>query len=268
MASNPTISRLCIYPIKSLDGLEVSETKLFPVGGGLFGDRLWAIFDSSGKAVTGKTEPKIYGLRATFESGLRALILKYEGVTKEFSLAEGSLEPLNKYLSTVLGKPVTLRRCNSKGFPDSTSSPGPSIAGLESFRRVGDWFGGLELAEVRRRFRVSVEISGVEAFWEDRLFGESGSPKSFYAGAVLFHGMGPCMRCPVPVRNPDTGEIFKGFQRKFIQMRRATVGGREGVAEDRLADSYYLAVKTKVPNPEGQVIRMGDQISFNGPTKS
>src|SRR5439155_15684026 len=38
-----------------------------------------------------------------------------------------------------------------------------------------------------------------------------------------FEGSNPCARCPVPPRNPRTGEIIPGFQKRLSDFRRANL---------------------------------------------
>ena len=58
---------------------------------------------------------------------------------------------------------------------------------------------------MRMRFRANLEIGEVPAFWEDRLYGESGTTVRFTVGAVCLEGTNPCQRCVVPTRDPLTG---------------------------------------------------------------
>jgi uncharacterized protein YcbX len=56
--------------------------------------------------------------------------------------------------------------------------------------------------------------------WEDRLFAEDErSVVRFLIGDVAFEGSNPCARCPVPSRDPRTGEILLDFTRRFSDLR-------------------------------------------------
>jgi len=55
----------------------------------------------------------------------------------------------------------------------------------------------MDLDEARKRFRTTLEIDGVPAFWEDQLFGG----RRTQCGALPhrrseFRGSNPCARCP------------------------------------------------------------------------
>ena len=64
--------------------------------------------------------------------------------------------------------------------------------------------------------------------WEDQLFGEEErSEVRFRIGEVNFEGSNPCARCPVPPRDPQTGEIIPCFQKTFpTTAARTSLRGR------------------------------------------
>ena len=261
----PKISSLTIFPIKSLDGLSPGVAPLFSAGG-LWGDRLWAIFDQGGEVVTGKNTPRIFSLRAKFTPDLSEVSLwSGGGSPTSFSLLEcraGRNPSLDKYLSDYFGKGVELRCNEVSGFPDYESNPGPSIVSTASLLEFCKWFPEIELSEARRRFRTSIEIDGVPAFWEDRLFREKGVARRFLLGDVEVHGMGPIMRCPVPTRDPESGDVMRGFQRRFILERQKTLGSAPPESAARLVDGYYMAVKTQVPEAQEKSLSVGDYLTL------
>jgi len=105
-----------------------------------------------------------------------------------------------------------------EGAPDDGLAPGPTIVSTASLQRVCELFPGIELHEARERFRATLEVDGVPAFWEDQLFGENENyPVRFRIGEIAFEGSNPCARCPVPPRNPRTGEDLVGFQKMFAR---------------------------------------------------
>jgi uncharacterized protein len=63
---NPTLEKITIYPIKSLDGTSVNSAQISP-GGALIFDRRWAIVDGDGKVVNAKRTAKIHQLRSQFD---------------------------------------------------------------------------------------------------------------------------------------------------------------------------------------------------------
>lgn len=68
----PTLDRITVYPVKSLDGVEVSEARLL-FGGGLEHDRRWQLVDMEGRVVNAKRTPLVHAIRAEFAiAGLAA----------------------------------------------------------------------------------------------------------------------------------------------------------------------------------------------------
>ena len=49
----PTLDRITVYPVKSLDGVEVAAAQLLP-GAGLEHDRRWQFVDLEGRVVNAK----------------------------------------------------------------------------------------------------------------------------------------------------------------------------------------------------------------------
>lgn len=58
------LARITIYPVKSLDGMDVPEANVLPPGE-LEHDRRFAIVDEEGWAVHGKRTPLVHVIRAS-----------------------------------------------------------------------------------------------------------------------------------------------------------------------------------------------------------
>ncbi len=202
----PTLIQMMIYPIKSLDGKIVNSSQISS-GGTLEFDRRWAIVDDRGKVVNAKRTAKIHQLRSQFDLVGIGSQLEHQSVislqtmddhtTYTFCLTT-ELTALAKWLSQFFGFPVSLIENAVTGFPDDLNAYGPTIVSTATLETVCDWFPNLDLAEVRRRFRTNLELSGVPAFWEDRLFGAPEDVVNFQLGNVQFHGINPCQRCIDP----------------------------------------------------------------------
>jgi uncharacterized protein YcbX len=83
-------------------------------------------------------------------------------------------------------------RHDPAGFPDDLIANGPTIISTASLDTVCDWFPVSTIAEAHLRFRATLELDGVPAFWEDRLFGvELRSVVRFKLGEVAFEGSYP-----------------------------------------------------------------------------
>jgi len=232
----PYVYKLLIYPIKSLDPQEVSKVKVVEKGA-LEHDREFAFFTEEGKVVSAKKEPKLHRIRSfvDFEEGV--FKFSYEG--KEYTFSFGEESKVNDFFSEVLGYRVYLKRNEKGGFPDDTKAHGPTIVSRETLKEVGSWF-GLDEGETTLRFRPNIVLANTEPFWEEKLVG-----KKFYVGEVLFKGEKISKRCPVPTRNPFTGEVYPNFVKKFLEKR----------------EKYILCLNTNIPQSEwGKEIKLKDEV--------
>jgi uncharacterized protein len=263
----PTLTQISIYPIKSLDGKIVDRARI-STGGTLEFDRRWAIVDDRGKVVNAKRTAKIQQLRSQFEiielAAAQQLVINIhtqdDPTYYKFCLTTEITE-LARWLSAFFGFPVSFIENATTGFPDDLNAYGPTIVSTATLETICDWFPGLDLAEARRRFRTNLEISGVPAFWEDRLFGAPGTVVDFQLGDVRFHGSNPCQRCIVPTRNSISGDITPKFQQIFTQQRDRTLPPE--VYRSRFNHFYRLALNTQIPPVEaGKFLKTGDVLGF------
>ena len=255
----PHVARICIYPIKSLDGVEVMQALVLQ-SGALECDRQFAIFDEQGKYVNAKRYAKIHLLRSTFDLENQIVSLQIQGSETEESFSLESETPrLEAWLSEFFDFTVKLRKNLITGFPDDTISPGPTIVSTATLKEVASWYSDLTEDDIRRRMRTTIEIDGVPAFWEDKLFSESDNLINFKVGNLQFVGVNPCQRCIVPTRDAVTAEVNSDFQKIFINKRRDLP---EWVNKSRFNHYYKLAVNTRLANEEigNQIIKIGDEL--------
>ena len=258
----PHISKICIYPIKSLDGVEVMQAKVLQ-SGALESDRQFAIFDERGKYVNGKRHAKIHLLRSKYDLENKIISIRIQGNNRGESFNfESEIQDLEAWLSEFFGFIVKLKKNLIMGFPDDTISPGPTIVSTATLSEVACWYENLTEADIRRRMRTTIEIDGVPAFWEDKLFSESDNFVDFKIGNLQFIGVNPCQRCIVPTRDAVTGQVNSDFQKIFIKKRRETLP--EWVNKSRFNHFYKLTVNTRLADAEvgNQVIQVGDEISL------
>ena len=252
------LDRIEIFPIKSLDAVEVSDSLITP-GGILENDRVYAIVDADGRVVNGKRTDRIHRLRCSFDRAIREVCLGEEGDRSpiRFDLSEPA--PIHRWMSEFFGFSVTLDHEPLKGFPDDRAAFGPTIVSEASLRRVQQWYPELPLENVRRRFRTNLELEGGGAFCEDRLFGAPEELRPFRIGAVHFLGHNPCQRCVVPTRDPGSGAVIHGFQKSFAERRREHLP--EWVDGRRFNHFYRFAVNTSIPASQaGKRLRVGDAL--------
>jgi len=256
--TDPRLSRIAIYPIKSLDPVEREREAIDH--GALQSDREFAIRDEDERYVNGKRTAEIHRLRASFEEYLGHVLVWEEGTDhgERFSL-NGDREPLETWLGDFFGYPVTVDRERAGGFPDDTSASGPTVISTATIEEVASWFPGIGVEGMRRRLRANLEIEGVPPFWEDRLYGDRESVVTFQVGAVEFRGTNPCQRCVVPSRDPRTGAEYEGFNRTFVERREETL---PPWANEAWFDHHFrLMVNTRVPESEwGSEIVVGDEV--------
>ena len=265
----PRLVNIRLHPIKSLDPVSVSESRISP-SGGLALDRAWALYSADGKWVNGKRTPAIHLIRAGYSPDLRSITLSVPGDRREIPTRTfdfpGAYEDAAEWFSVFFEQQIIVRY-SEDGFPDDTIANGPTIVSTASLQAVSDWFGptpqgfpGITLDEARLRFRATLEINGVPAFWEDQLFGEDErSVVRFRIGGVHFEGSNPCARCPVPPRNPITGENLDGFQKRFTQLREYTLPSWS--PRSRFDHFYRFSTNTRVaPSERTKLLRLGDPL--------
>lgn len=263
-----TLDRLRVYPIKSLDGVDVDAADL-GAGGGLASDREFALLDADGDYVNGKSERRIHRVRADFDLDARTVRLAAphdEGPetpeTATFSLDDGHTG-IESWMTAFLGYEVSMVGERAGGYPDRTRLHGPSVVSTGTLREVASWYDGVSVDSMRRRLRANVELASGEAFFEDRLVAEPGERVRVRAGDVDLFGVDPCQRCAVPARDPDTGEEYPDFRTRFIERREATMPSWSGGG--RFDDVFRVMVNTAAPEASvGGTLRVGDAVRVVG----
>ncbi|MBD1914457.1 MULTISPECIES: MOSC N-terminal beta barrel domain-containing protein [Cyanophyceae] len=252
------LARIDIFPVKSLDGVSVSQATVL-ASGALESDRTYALFDAQNRFVNGKRTAAIHHLRSTFSKDGQFITLAVDGhpPTATFHLQQQRSE-LEAWLSDYFQQLVTLQVNSDSGFPDDTDAAGPTVISTATLQTVADWY-CLSLEETRRRFRTNLEIDGVPSFWEDQLFSADGSPVRFAIGNVVLEGINPCQRCIVPTRDTLTGIAIDHFQKKFSQQRAATLP--DWAHPSRFNHFYKLAVNTNIVHQGGHMLKVGDSVS-------
>ncbi|MBD2437431.1 MOSC domain-containing protein [Nostoc sp. FACHB-110] len=257
----PHLAKIVIYPIKSLDGVEVPQARVLS-SGALECDREFAIVDAQGKFVNGKRHPKIHVLRSQFNLRNRTISLQipHQDVPQVFHL-DHEQQALAVTLSDFFEFPVQLVQNRQMGFPDDTNSPGPTVISTASLIEVAAWFVDVDVKQMRRRMRANLEIADVPAFWEDQLFAQSNQVVTFAVGDVLFFGVNPCQRCVVPTRHPDSAVADPNFQKIFVQQRQASLPAWVNLS--RFNHFYRLSVNTRLATSASEkILKVGDEIKI------
>lgn len=258
--TTPVLSRIEIFPIKSLDGFVLHQAELLP-SGALKGDRQYAIVDAQGRFVNGKATPLVHRLRTTFSADLATVTLQVQDTNQRetFALLPHRTE-LEAWLSDYFQQPVTVIENTATGFPDDLNAPGPTLISTATLATVASWFPGCTIAEMRRRFRTNLEIDHTPPFWEDQLYGEPNCEVSFEIGQARFAGVNPCQRCIVPTRDSQNGEPTRTFQQEFIRNRAAVLP--DWTPRSRFNHFYKLALNSRaLMHGQAASIQVGDTLT-------
>lgn len=227
--------------------MRVEECRVLPSGALEF-DRRWALTDSRGRFVNGKNYVQVHSIRAVYDLGKLEVTL--DG--RAFSLVRET-NAIARWLSERLDDTMQFQEDEVAGFPDDTDSPGPTFVSSASIVQVAEWF-KFSVDQTRRRFRANLEFEVTEAFWEDRLYGSS-----FRVGNVNVDAINPCQRCVVPSRDAFTGVQDQGFQKRFAELRRASIP--QFARTGQFNHYYRFAVNTRIDASEaGKTIRVGDPL--------
>lgn len=254
------LERLCVYPVKSLDGVDLDSARITE-GGVLEYDREYALFDAEGDPITGRRVARVHDLDAAFDPETRVLTVRASGGgdgggERRFHL-DDERDAAAAWFGDFFDTAVTIRHDAVSGFVDRPEA-GPSVVSTATIREVSTWFDDVSVDGLRRRIRANVEVGGVPAFWEDRFVG-AGAPM-FAVGDVRFEGVEPCIRCGVPERDPGTGERTPDFRKRFVERRRATFPAWA----DRSAfpSDYTLMLIARVPPTDrGRTLHVGDEVT-------
>jgi uncharacterized protein len=260
---NPVVDRITIYPVKSLDGISLQKAQIGN-GGSLVHDREYAIIDSNGKFVNGKSNPLVHLLRSKIDLENEVVSFRHEAETNwsHFHLQKDKTA-IDEYLSSFFKMPVALYKNTEGDFLDIPVQSGVTVLSTASLQAVGTWFNNMDIEETRKRFRATIEVANVPAFWEDKLFLEQGTAIEFKIGDVILQGISPRARCVVPTRHPETGEMIHGFQKSFAQQRAIHIPAWSTL--DDYSHAYYLSVDCYIPPPEfSKWIAVGDEIKIIG----
>lgn len=263
MEINPVIKNITIYPVKSLDGISLQKARIGN-GGCLVHDREYAIFESNGKYVNGKLNALVHQLRTNIDFENEIITFRHEAdiTWNQFHLQHDKAA-IDEYLSVFFKMPVTILKDTTGKFLDVPVISGMTIVSTASLNTVGSWFNDMSIEETRKRFRATLEIENVPAFWEDRLFYEEAVAIEFKIGEAVLYGMSPRARCIVPTRHPQTGELIHAFQKTFATQRAANLPAWSTLND--YGHTYYLSVDCYIPPSEfGKWIKVGDEVSILG----
>jgi uncharacterized protein len=261
MNDNPVLSRITIFPVKSLDGITLQKATIAE-GGCLLHDREYAMVDENGNYINGKNNQLVHSLRSAVDFENETISFRQvNDTTWTVFHVENEKPALESYLSDYFGKKTQLLQNKTGRFLDIPDISGVTILSTASLQEVSTWYENMDLDETRKRFRATLEIDGVTAFWEDHLFSKEGTAVEFKVGDVTLYGMSPRARCVVPTRHPETGEVIHAFPKSFARHRASTLP--EWSQLEEYGHHYYLTVNCYIPETEiGKTIETGDEVKI------
>lgn len=256
------ISRITIFPVKSLEGQEIDRVTT-TAEGGLAGDRLFAFFSrTQGTWIRAKAYPKLISIRSEVRLSDSQIQLAVNGQIQQFNL-EDDADLIGKWMSEYLEHPVELRKAPLHGYFDDSNLKrfGISVISTATLTRLCEWFPHCTLTEMRRRMRVNIEVEGVDAFWEDAMIPNPGEAGRLQIGTVDFAAALSCSRCTVPERNSVTGVADQLFKSEFIRLR--TEQFPEFVNPDLFRTKYSAGIRlVGLPRLSEAQIGIGDLVGW------
>ena len=266
------LSRLYVYPVKSLAGFSVESSQVSDRG--LQHDRRWMLVDARNKFLTMREYPEMALLHTALTDN--SLIVKNakdpsQQIEVPFELGETTLEDVTIWNATVaarsvgqeaadwfsrqLGKP-----CKLVFMPEESLRPVDTSSGYHppgKFTSFSDAYPFLLIGEASLqdlqhrandeismlRFRPNLVFSGGAPYQEDE-FGD------FTINGIPFTGLENCARCNVPNVDPETGVMSADRQplktlAKYRTVNRQIIFGRDlvhsGTGVVSVGDELVLA---------------------------
>lgn len=260
---NPVISRIRIYPIKSLDPVELQEAEVGVHS--LRYDRAFAMLTRDGHFMNGKRSGRVNELKAIYDlpNYSATFSSRSGGACHSFHLLNEKSEA-EKYLSGFFGEPISLLKNEQGQFMDIPTASSITIVSEASMLSLHEEFSDRTLEDVRLRFRATIELGGVEPYWEENLVGEPGVGMRIQLGDVEMIGVSPRARCNVPPRDPLTGLTDKSFVKRMMKHRLKTLP--ENSRLPAYGNLYHLTINTYLSETQrGKWLRVGDELKIIEP---
>ena len=254
------VASIHIYPVKSLDGISVSQATIL-ASGALKGDRSFAICDDQGEFVSSQRHNGTCFLRLSFNVINQIVGLKIQGTEQEnFFHIDRERARIESWLTSYFGFPIKLVENLITGFSDNIAAPGPTIISTETIAEVASWFPRVCVNEMRQHLRANIEIGDVPPFWEDQLLAASDEVVRLQIGKVTFEAMNPS-QCIVSTRNCFREEVYPNFKEVFTAKRNKTMP--HSARRSPLSHLSQLNINTRVlDRTSGKIIQIGDEVKI------
>jgi len=261
----PFVSRIRIYPIKSLDPVELQEAEVGTHS--LRYDREFALLTQDGRFMNGKRSGRVNELKATYDLPNYGVIFseRKRGPAHSFHLLNDQ-SAVEKYLSDFFGEPISLIQNREGQLMDIPTASSVTIVSEASMQSLHKDFEDRTLENVRLRFRATIELGGVTPYWEENLVGEPGIGMRFTIGEVDMIGVSPRARCNVPPRDPFTGQTDKTFVRRMMKSRENSLPAKSPIPA--YGNLYHLTINTYLSETQkGKRLRVGDPVKIMEPVR-
>jgi uncharacterized protein len=207
-----TVTALATTPVK---GMRVRPVDAVALGErGAVGNRVFYVIDERGRMVNGKNLTHLQTVVADYDGEAEALTLafpdgievagevRYDGTinTSFFNRPKEARQvrgPWSDALSQFFGQP--LRLVGSAGAVDRGRHGAVSMVSGASLRHLASV--AERDAVEPRRFRMLIEVDGIDAHEEDGWVG-----RQIRVGSALVRGCGHVGRCVITTRDPDSAE--------------------------------------------------------------
>lgn len=223
------VCRLALTPVKGTRLREVQELRADPHG--VRENRRFFLIDSKGRMVNASRLGKLHMVQSFYSDDERRLRLElpggrvleerlvlgppvqtqFYGSAREARLVEG---PWSEALSEVAGKPLRLVEADEEGAVDRGAGGAVTVISRASLERLAAE-GALNGID-GRRFRMLIEVGGLEGHAEDSWVG-----RSVRIGEALVRFEGHVGRCVITTRNPETGVVDAPTLKILGRYRRA-----------------------------------------------
>ncbi|XP_037076342.1 mitochondrial amidoxime-reducing component 1-like [Pollicipes pollicipes] len=258
-----TVSKLCVYPLKSGRRVEADEVSCEQMGPHLgdTADRSLVVTDEEGGFLTGRRHPELVlvaaevlpdGVRLSAPDTPPLVVRPAEGGRARPPLRGAHLVrprarlrwfPLRRSARRPHVPPFPVRTCDGSAFAD--------LAGymLMNEASVAELNGRLERPVGVDAFRANVVIAGADAFAEDRW-------RYLAIGDAMFENVKPCTRCLFVTIDPETAVKDAEAQplKTLRQYRQSSDPAQREVVRDSPLFGINLGLRRR------GVIRVGDVV--------
>lgn len=259
------VSRIRIYPIKSLDPVELQEAEVGTHS--LRHDREFAMVTRDGRFMNGKRSGRVNELKAVYDIPNYRVTFsdRLGGSMRSFHLLNDQSDA-EQFLTNFFGEPVSLVRNEEGQLMDIPTASSVTILSEATLQSLHEEFSDRSLEDVRLRFRAAIELGGVTPFWEEMLVGEPGIGMRLSIGDVEMIGVSPRARCNVPPRDPLTGITDKTFIKRMMKHREKTLPKNSHLPA--YGNLYHLTINTYIPvTQKGKWLRVGDEVKILEPVQ-